>query len=204
MMKFSLVGVDGNAFNVMGYVRKAMKQVGYNQEDISNYTSVATSGDYDHLLAVSMDWIDKCNQKQKCGDAFATFGPGKYFIGDICYALPDDKYDSIWGDKYKYQDGVYEGFAVHGTAYGDGEYYGSDGVSYSVDAGVIGIVDIGEEQRYCDYELNRLGKIVEVQDCVIMNCDKDGNFEFTVDGKSFEIITDGSDEDDEDDEEEDW
>lgn len=41
----------------------------------------------------------------------AKFGPGRYFIGDICYALPDEVYDKIWGDKYEYEEGCYEGFA---------------------------------------------------------------------------------------------
>lgn len=208
MEPFSLVGVDGNAFNVMGYTANAMKKAGYNQSDIQNYRKLATSGDYDTLLVLSMEWIEKCNQvlglEEKAygieGDEFAKFGPGRYFIGDICYALPDKIYDEVWGDKYQYENGSYEGFAVHGTAYGDGTYEGTDGVSYGVDAGVIGITDIGKEQRYDNNELNRLGKIVEVKDSLIMNCDDNGNFEFIVDGQSFEIITDGSNYEEEEDE----
>lgn len=208
MEPFSLVGVDGNAFNVMGYTANAMKKAGYNQSDIQNYRKLATSGDYDTLLVLSMEWIEKCNQvlglEEKAygikGDEFAKFGPGRYFIGDICYALPDKIYDEVWGDKYQYENGSYDGFAVHGTAYGDGTYEGTDGVSYSVDAGVIGITDISKEQRYDNNELSRLGKIVEVKDSLIMNCDDNGNFEFIVDGQSFEIITDGSNYEEEEDE----
>ena len=215
MKPFSLVGVDGNAFNVMGYTANAMKKAGYTQDEIKEYQKLATSGDYNQLLVLSMEWIDKCNEvlglESKAygiqGDEFAKFGPGKYFIGDICYAMPDEKYGRVWGDKYDYDDGFYEkeGFAVYGTAFGDGCFEGTDGRSYGVDAGVLGIVDIGKEQRYDDAELNGLGKIVEVKDSLIMNCDDNGNFEFIVDGQSFEIITDGSNyEEEEEDYEEDY
>lgn len=74
----------------------------------------------------------------------AKFGKGKYFIGDICYALSEHNYDKIWGDKYHNECGEFligkDKFAVSQTAYGDGRYRGSDGWYYSVDAGVIGVV----------------------------------------------------------------
>ena len=59
---YDLVGIDGNAFNVMGYVRRAMKECGFSKDEIEAYTKDATSGDYNHLLVVSMDIIDKCNE----------------------------------------------------------------------------------------------------------------------------------------------
>ena len=130
----------------------------------------------------------------------ATFGPGKYFIGDICYALPDEVYDNVWGKKYKYEDGSYEaeGFAVHRTAYGDGCYHGSDGVDYAVDAGVLGITKIDDDQRYDNSTLNDLGKIVEVRESISIMCtEPDCTFTFTVDGESFEVPTQGYYEDDE-------
>ena len=60
-MKYSLVGINGNAFNVMGYVTHAMTQCNFPKEKREEYINKATSGDYDHLLAVSMDYIEKCN-----------------------------------------------------------------------------------------------------------------------------------------------
>ena len=121
----------------------------------------------------------------------AELGPGKYFIGDICYALEKDIYRQIWGDKFQYQDGCYEdfGFAVAGTMYGDGCYNGTDGVSYSVDAGVLGITNISKQQRYDNAELNRLGKIVDVKESICMERLENGEFIFIVDGKSFIIST---------------
>ena len=60
---YSLIGVNGNAFSVMGYVRQAMKETGFTKNEIEAYTKDATSGDYDHLLVVSIDMIDKCNER---------------------------------------------------------------------------------------------------------------------------------------------
>jgi hypothetical protein len=76
-----------------------------------------------------------------------TMKPGKYYIGDICYFLNKTHYDNVWGGKFGYSGGHYErpdgtGFIVGGTAYGDGRYKGSNGISYAVDAAVIGIVSL--------------------------------------------------------------
>lgn len=65
-MKYDLVGIDGNAFSIMGYVLKAMKECGCNKVDQAIYVEKAKSGDYDNLLAVSMEMIDKCNEI--CGE----------------------------------------------------------------------------------------------------------------------------------------
>ena len=62
MKAFSLVGVDGNAFSVMGYTASAMRKAGYTQDEINEYQKLATSGDYNNLLVLSMEWIDKCNE----------------------------------------------------------------------------------------------------------------------------------------------
>ena len=49
MKAYTLVGVDGNAFSIMGYVRSAMKRAQMTSQDIDAYTKDATSSDYDHL-----------------------------------------------------------------------------------------------------------------------------------------------------------
>ena len=61
-MKYDLVGIEGNAFSVMGYVLKAMKECGMSKEEQSDYQTKAMSGDYNNLLAVSVEMIDKCNE----------------------------------------------------------------------------------------------------------------------------------------------
>lgn len=49
-----LVGLDGNAFAVMGAMAKALRRAGNPPEIIDSYTEQAISGDYDHLLIVTM------------------------------------------------------------------------------------------------------------------------------------------------------
>jgi hypothetical protein len=49
-----LVGIDGNAFSVMGTVIKGLKSAGNEDSVIKSYQDDAMSGDYDHLLAVSL------------------------------------------------------------------------------------------------------------------------------------------------------
>ena len=62
MKEYTLVGVDGNAFNIMDYVRSAMKRAQMTSQDIDAYTKDATSSDYNHLLVVSCEMIDKANE----------------------------------------------------------------------------------------------------------------------------------------------
>lgn len=53
-----LIGQDGNAFAIMGSVKKALKSAGADKEYIDKYIIEATSGDYNHLLAVSMKYVN--------------------------------------------------------------------------------------------------------------------------------------------------
>jgi hypothetical protein len=52
-----LIGTDGNAFAIMGKVARALRQAG-KPELVKPYTEEATSGDYDHLLRVTMKYVD--------------------------------------------------------------------------------------------------------------------------------------------------
>lgn len=84
------------------------------------------------------------------------------YIGDLCYALGDSVYDKVWGKQYGYEDGAYTDpktklqFAMVGTAYGDGCYSGTDGRSYPVDAGIIGICDA----KLVEKNIRNLGRII--------------------------------------------
>lgn len=53
-----LVGTDGNAFAVLGKVRSALKKGGATADDLTAFMADATSGDYGHLLAVCMRWVN--------------------------------------------------------------------------------------------------------------------------------------------------
>lgn len=77
-MAYSLVGVDGNAYSVMGYVSRAMREVGFDKADRDKYIADATSGDYNHLLCVSMDMVEECNIRQ----AEEEDVPMDYYDGD--------------------------------------------------------------------------------------------------------------------------
>ena len=84
-----------------------------------------------------------------------------FYIGDLCYALNEKIYDEVWGGN-NYEDGQYADpetkaeFAMVGTAYGDGEYESNEeGLSFPVDAGIIGITDLS----ICDKDTS-FGKVV--------------------------------------------
>ena len=64
---YTLVGVNGNAYCVMGYVVQAMRECDYEKYEIDEYLEKATSSDYDNRLTISQEYIDKCNTK-KCLD----------------------------------------------------------------------------------------------------------------------------------------
>jgi hypothetical protein len=127
-----------------------------------------------------------------------------FYIGDICYALGREKYDELWGDQHGYDDGVIEDsedtglkFAVSGTRYGDGEYPGSDGCIYGVDAGVIGLVPLELVERE---GAECLGRIVR-RPGIATFAAEDGDFTIKLpDGEVVFIDTeyDGDEEEDDD------
>jgi hypothetical protein len=53
-----LIGQDGDAFAIMGTVSKALRRAGADKEYIEQYTNAATSGDYDNLLQVTMEYAN--------------------------------------------------------------------------------------------------------------------------------------------------
>lgn len=48
----NLIGLDGNAFMLLGAFRKQAKREGWSAEEIEAVTKEAQSGDYDNLLRV--------------------------------------------------------------------------------------------------------------------------------------------------------
>ena len=49
--------IDGNAFSILGYTKKAMRNAGLSKDIFSEYEKEATSDDYDHLLQTTMEWV---------------------------------------------------------------------------------------------------------------------------------------------------
>ena len=76
---------------------------------------------------------------------------GLYWIGDLCYVMNDawdevceltTDHSSVKNGRFTLADG--RKFALHTTAYGDGEYTDQYGNSYVVDAGIIGVIALAD------------------------------------------------------------
>jgi hypothetical protein len=57
-IKVKLVGTNGNAFAILGAMRRALAYAKVPKADIDAFLADAMSGDYDHLLATCMNWVD--------------------------------------------------------------------------------------------------------------------------------------------------
>ena len=53
-----LIGQDGNAFAILGSVQRALRKAGASKDEINQYMEEAMSGDYNHLLSTTMEWVD--------------------------------------------------------------------------------------------------------------------------------------------------
>ena len=62
MKAYSLIGVDGNAYSIMGYTARAMKDAGCSKEEVDKMYKEAMSGNYSNLICVCDNWIDKVNE----------------------------------------------------------------------------------------------------------------------------------------------
>lgn len=75
--------------------------------------------------------------------------PGKYYVGDPCYCF-DKNWSRVLEETDFFElDTKFDGghLAAVCTAHGDGEYNGSDGNSYPVDAGLLGAVSTDLYER---------------------------------------------------------
>jgi len=57
-IEVELVGQDGNAFAILGKVQKALRRANVSEEEIKKYLDEAMSGDYNHLLRTTMEWVE--------------------------------------------------------------------------------------------------------------------------------------------------
>jgi len=55
--RVSLLGVDGNAFGIIGKASRALNDAGVEQTDIDAFRKEAMSGDYDNVLATVFRWM---------------------------------------------------------------------------------------------------------------------------------------------------
>ncbi len=96
---YSLIGIDGNAFSVIGYVINAMKQCGYSRDAINMYKTDALSEDYNNLLSLSLQMIDNCNILSGYDDPMQQMMKG---IDDLEYV--DHPYSGIQNKREKLID----------------------------------------------------------------------------------------------------
>lgn len=54
-VELELVGLNGNAYSIMGAFKHAARQQGWTPEEIKVVLDEASSGDYDHLLATILE-----------------------------------------------------------------------------------------------------------------------------------------------------
>lgn len=52
-----LTGEDGNAFAILGRVKRALYRAGATPEDIDAFLTEAMAGSYDELLATCARWV---------------------------------------------------------------------------------------------------------------------------------------------------
>ena len=56
--KFKMVGLEGNAFFILGRFQGLARKAGWTKEQIDAVCKEAMSGDYNHLLATMMKYTD--------------------------------------------------------------------------------------------------------------------------------------------------
>ena len=56
-----LVGEDGNAFSILGRVKRIMRQAGLPDSEWEAFKAEATSSDYDNVLLTVMKWFEVDN-----------------------------------------------------------------------------------------------------------------------------------------------
>ena len=120
-----------------------------------------------------------------------------FYVGDICYAMPNRLYHEFWGDELGFASGVHlvpkneilpSGagffFAVDNTAWGDGCLRDNSRREYDVDAGVIGMLplELVDTDRYYGG-----GHIFEIPGVAEFLCE-DGKFTIILPKPSEELI----------------
>jgi hypothetical protein len=130
---------------------------------------------------------------------------GKYILGDPCYAVPDSDWDALLKSCNFFEspigyikDGLQEFPVVaFSTRWGDGCYAGTDGNSYPVDAGLIGLVPVevvGMESSQSEFgSVNTDCTVVTFTTAVKCSTDGQGKLRFG----HITIDTDPVEEDDE-------
>lgn len=63
-INLNLVGLDGNAFNLLARFRKQATKEDWKQEEIEEVLDEAKSGDYNHLLSTLLNYCEVKNENR--------------------------------------------------------------------------------------------------------------------------------------------
>lgn len=70
-IRVPLVGEDGNnAFAILSRTQRALGDAGVPQDEIDRFAAEAASGDYEHLLAAIMRWVEVVDDLEGDGQVF--------------------------------------------------------------------------------------------------------------------------------------
>ncbi|QPB12398.1 hypothetical protein [Providencia phage PSTCR6] len=72
-VNLELVGLDSNAFSILGAFSRQARREGWTSEEIDFVLTEAKKGDYDHLLATIYDYCDPSEEDESercayCGE----------------------------------------------------------------------------------------------------------------------------------------
>lgn len=111
--------------------------------------------------------------------------PGRYFLGDPCYPVRYEDRRAVYEDADGGWDNddfvlVFPGghqVLQAPTQWGDGTYFGTDGVVYAVDSGTLGLVpealfDTETINKPGRVPLERLGRIVDLTEATLARREK--------------------------------
>ena len=54
----NLIGVDGNAFSVLGYTERKLRRSGWPRDDVAKVMTIAKGSDYNNLLTTCVSVLD--------------------------------------------------------------------------------------------------------------------------------------------------
>lgn len=64
-LNLELVGVDGNAYAIMGLFRRQARREGWSEQEIETVIEEAMSGDYNHLLSTIMTYCEPKDEEEQ-------------------------------------------------------------------------------------------------------------------------------------------
>lgn len=71
MEKYTLEGIDGNAFAIIGYVQNAMKRERFPEWRMKEYNNTAKCGDYYNLIQTSYEQVEEVNDFVRFWEEFS-------------------------------------------------------------------------------------------------------------------------------------